>query len=261
MELQHVIWSWESVTQRLLNTQPDLGLPLFRSCRPIAAQRYRDGRLLVVLGCWWAADQEHLGREPNRTRLSGAVGSMLSEQVITTIVRWPGGLVQEAVGLAEGEQIPAPDVLKGVPLEDRDEASKCESAIQRLFFARSYAKGLRLRCQHPILTYRIDFALPERRVGADIMGWDGRTGPSGKTERRERQEHLEMQGWKILLFSGSQVLSNADKCVADLANLSQGGFVPGQQPLSTRYSPEARKPFSSIGIHRPPDDRSRKRRW
>ncbi len=174
MELQHIIWSWDMLTHRLMATEPDLGKALFRSCRPIAAQRYRDGKLLVVLGCWWAEDLDYLGREVTRLRLSAGLSKMLSEKMITTLVRWPGGLARNISSADEGEQIPAPDILEGIPEKDRDEASKCESAIQRLFFAKSHAVGLRLRCQFPLLNYRLDFALPDRRIGAEVMGWDWR---------------------------------------------------------------------------------------
>ncbi len=253
MELQRIIWSWEMITQRLLEVAPDIGRAIFRSCRPIAAQRYRDGRLLVVLGCWWQPDQEHLSKEQNRLRLNGALGKMLSEQVVTNIVRWPGGMVKNLPAETEDEQMPAPDVLKGLPEQAREEAAKCESAIQRLFYAKAYERGLQLRCQYPLQNYRLDFSIPERRIGVDVMGWDWRSGPSGAAVRGERQEHLEQYGWQILMFSGSQVLSDVDKCVSALVKLEQTGLAPGQRPLPTRYSSEPRKPFSTIGTHRPYD--------
>ena len=196
---------------------------------------------------------ESLGKDLNQRRLSDALGKMLSERVATAIVRWPGGMATVQLPESEEEQIPAPDILHGLPEAAREEAAKCESAIQRLFFARAYAQGLRLRCQYPLLTYRLDFAVPGRRTGAEIWGWDWRTGPSGTAERNERQQQLEMHGWQIALFSGSQVLSDVGKCVGVLARLSRAPFVPGQQPLPTRYSAEARKPFSSIGKRRPSD--------
>ncbi|MBI2954489.1 MAG: DUF559 domain-containing protein [Chloroflexi bacterium] len=253
MELQHIIWSWDTLVQRLVENQPDIGRSVYRSCRPIAAQRYRDGRLLLVLGCWWAADMENLRPEVSLARLSDALGSMLSERVSTLITRWPGGIAHALPSGAEEEQIPAPDVLQGLPEKAREEASRCESAIQRLFYARAYASGLRLRCQFPVLNYRLDFALPERRTGAEVLGWELRSRHPGAAERRDREEQLEHNGWQILMFSGSQVLSDVDGCVSKLARLAQSALEPGQQPLPTRYSPERSKPFSSLGTNRPAD--------
>ncbi|MBI2865387.1 MAG: DUF559 domain-containing protein [Chloroflexi bacterium] len=258
MELQRIIWSWDMLTRRLAETEPDIGSALFRSCRPVAAQRYRDGRLLVVLGCWWPVDQQYLDREASRVRLNSALGNMLSDKVVTALVLWPGGAASPSSSESALDQIPAPDILEGLPPEAREEAAKCESVVQRLFFARAHRRGLRLRCQHPLLTFRLDFALPERRLGAEVMGWDWRTGASGAIERRERQEQLEQHGWQILFFSGSQVLSDVDRCVATLAKAVQSPAVPGQQPLPTKYSPFPRKPYTSIGVHRPADRGTRR---
>lgn len=253
MELQHITWSWDMITRRLLESEPEIGRAVFRSCRPIEAQRYRDGRLLIVIGCWWPGDMEYLSKDVNRARLGDSVGNMLTERVTLTLARWPGGMASALPPGPDEEQIPPPDILQGLPDEARQEAAKCESPIQRLFFARAYAKGLQLRCQFPLLHYRLDFALPERRTGAEVMGWDWRTGSSGAVERRDRQEHIEQNGWQIAMFSGSQVLADVDKCVASLAKLLQTPFVPGQQPLPSRYSAERKKPYSSIGTHRPPE--------
>ena len=253
MELQRVIWSWDMLTRRLAEAEPDLGRALIRSCRPTAAQRYRDGRLLVVMGCWWPIDLHYLDREAIRLRLNSSLGNMLTDKVVTAFVLWPGGAAPADSFEAEVEQIPAPDVLEGLPDEAREEAAKCESVVQRLFFAKAYKKGLRLRTQHTMLTFRLDFAIPERRMGAEVMGWDWRTGPSGAIERRERQEQLEQRGWQILFFSGSQVVSDADRCVATFAKAMQSPVTPGQQPLPSKYSPYPRKPYSSIGTHRPVD--------
>lgn len=258
MELQRIIWSWETIAQRLLKDDPDIGQAAYRSCRPIAAQRYRDGRLLVVLGCWWAEHQAYLSKEPNHARLNDAFGKLISERVATVLVRWPGGMAEASADETD-EGIPAPDILKGLPDEAREEASKCESAIQRLFYATAYRNGLRLRCQHHILNYRIDFALPERRVGAEIMGWDMRVGPRQMREAWEREEQLEGNGWRILSFSGSQVLSDVDKCFVGFAAAVQSVLGPGQRTLPTKYASEARKPFSSLGKH-PHSDGSTRRR-
>ncbi|MDO8670650.1 MAG: hypothetical protein Q7O66_04375 [Dehalococcoidia bacterium] len=253
MELQRIVWSWDMLSRRLAQAEPEMGNALMRSCRPIAAQRYRDGRLLIVLGCWWPTDQKYLDREVIRSRLNNSLGAMLTDKVVTAFVLWPGGAAPADSLEAEGDQITPPDVLEGLPEEAREEAAKCESVVQRLFFARARKKGIDLSCQYPMLTFRLDFAIPERRTGAEVMGWDWRAGPSGSNERRERQEQLEQRGWQSLFFSGSQVVSDADRCVATFAKAMQGSITPGQQPLPSRYSPYPRKPFSSIGIHRPSD--------
>ena len=247
------------ITQRLLEARP----APWKGCIPILSvhrcQRYNDGRLLVVLGCWLTEDLNFLSTDSSRLRLGNSLGEMLAEKMATAVVRWPGGMVKPSGTVSSEIEIPSPDVLQGLPEAAREEASKCESVIQRYFFARAYARGLRLICQHPILHYRLDFAIPERRIGAEVMGWDWRAGSSSMREMRERQNQLEEAGWKISLFSGSQVLADVEKCISTMTGSLKPTLDRGQQPLSTRYSPEPRKPFSSLGKPYRPRDRDPRR--
>lgn len=240
------------VSRSLLQAEPDIGRALYRSCRPIEAQRYRDGRLLVVVGCWWAEDQRFLDAESTRLRLDNSLGTLFADRLVTTIVRWPGGMAAAAPE-EEDADIPAPDVLSGLPDEAREEAAKCESAIQRLFFARAYARGLRLQCQYPVLNYRLDFALPERHCGAEVMGWDWRVGPLRGPERGERLEQIERFGWQVTMFSGSQVLTDPDRCVGRLVELAGPG-----RPETGRRSPAPRATGPSVTRYDPRRGQSRR---
>lgn len=90
----------------------------------------------------------------------------------------------------------------------------CESALERQFFARAWQRGLYLSCQVPVLNYRLDFALPRERLGAEIIGWDGPR--PGRTARWEREQQLGAESWQILYFSGAEVHKNVDRCLDDL---------------------------------------------
>src|SRR2546421_683355 len=60
MELRQIIQAWQTLVLRLDADEPRLGRPLRRAAHPIAAERYADGKLLVVLGCWLLPDLEYL---------------------------------------------------------------------------------------------------------------------------------------------------------------------------------------------------------
>ena len=183
MELPRIIWAWDTVVLRLHADEPALGRPLRRSCRPIAAERHVDGRLAVVLGCWWPPDLAYLADPDVRERLDAALGPMLEDQLATAVVPWPSGMVP-AEAANGADDLPAPDLLVGVPEAARLEAASCESALQRWFYARAYARGLRLQCQYVVEHYRLDFALPRFRIAAEVAGWEARHGP------REREQQL-----------------------------------------------------------------------
>jgi very-short-patch-repair endonuclease len=220
MELRRIIGEWNMVTQRLSHEQPELGLPLQRSCRPLAAERGSDGHLLTAIGCWLSQDLAVFQDRVVRDRLDSAIGPMLEDSVATTFVVWPAGLANPA---GAGEEVAPPDLLAAVPAHARAEADGCESPLQRWFFGRAYAGGLHLACQQVIDHYRVDFVLPRARVGVEILGWATRHGP------RERQRHMDENAWRILWFSGQEVHEDADRCVAALRRM-----LPASRPAPGR---------------------------
>ena len=233
MELRRISWAWNTTVLRLHADEPALGRPLRRSCRPIAAERHVDGRLLTVLGCWWPPDLDYLADPAVRERLDAALGAMLEDQIATLVVSWPSGMAQAAA--VDGvDDVPAPELLAGVPEAARLEAASCESALQRWFYARAYARGLRLECQYVVGHYRLDFALPRFRVAAEVAGWEARPITPGRGRPREREHQLGAERWRVLWFAGQEVHADVDRCVAALLRL-----VPRQAPApaSPRRAP------------------------
>jgi very-short-patch-repair endonuclease len=212
VELRRIIWAWDTLVLRLDAAEPALGRPLRRSCRPIAAERHLDGKLAVVLGCWWPGDLAYLEDPDVRERLDAALSPMLEDEIATTVVSWPAGMATAAAGAA-ADDLPAPPLLNGLPQEARDAAEGCESALQRWFYARAYARGLRLETQHVVEHYRLDFALPRYRVAAEVAGWEARQGP------REREQQLGLHRWRVLWFAGKEVHADVDRCVGALLRL------------------------------------------
>jgi len=212
MELRRIVWAWDTVVLRLDADEPTLGRPVRRSCRAIAAERHADGRLVVVLGCWWPADLAFLEDADVRERLDAALGPMLEDQIATLVVPWPAGMARDAAA-DNGADIAAPELLRGLPDAARLEAASCESALQRWFYAHAYARGLRLECQYVVGPYRLDFVVPRFRVAAEVAGWEARRGP------REREQRLGAEHWRVLWFAGQEVHAHVEKCVDELARL------------------------------------------
>jgi very-short-patch-repair endonuclease len=219
MELRRVVWAWETALVRLVEREPLLGRAARRSCRPIAAERRADGRLTLTLASWWPPDLHELRVPASISRLDSALSEFLDDQVRTTIVAWPGGMAPPEPE-PDPDEVAPPDLLAGLPPEAREQASACESALQRQFFAQAWRQGLRLVPQHPVLNYRLDFAAPRDRVGVEIVGWEGPR--PGRTDRWEREQQLGAESWRILYFSGQEVHSDVDRCVQALARAVRG---------------------------------------
>jgi very-short-patch-repair endonuclease len=220
MELRRVIWTWETALLRLVEREPPLGRAARRSCRPIAAERKDDGRLTLVLGCWWPPDLNNLGQPAGLSRLDAGLSEFLDDQVRTILAPWPGGMAPPRPE-PEPDEVEPPDVLAGLPPDAREAALPCESALQRLLFARAWVRGLRLVCQYPALNYRLDFALPRDRLGAEVIGWEGPR--PGHTARWEREQQLGAESWRIFYFSGQEVHRRVDGCVDQLAAFARTG--------------------------------------
>ncbi|MGW5508235.1 endonuclease domain-containing protein [Streptomyces albogriseolus] len=76
-----------------------------------------------------------------------------------------------------------------------------------------------LRAQHPVFggRYRIDFALPKQKIGIELDGYAWHSSPEAFTRDRARQRELELDGWRIVRFSGSEIIKDADDCVRQAA--------------------------------------------
>ncbi|MFI1227592.1 MULTISPECIES: endonuclease domain-containing protein [unclassified Streptomyces] len=79
-----------------------------------------------------------------------------------------------------------------------------------------------LKPQHPVFggRYRLDFALPERKIGIELDGSTWHSSPEAFTRDRARQRELELDGWRIIRFSGSEITKDAAGCVRQTAELA-----------------------------------------
>ncbi|WP_406078694.1 DUF559 domain-containing protein [[Kitasatospora] papulosa] len=79
-----------------------------------------------------------------------------------------------------------------------------------------------LKSQHSVFggRYRLDFALPERQIGIELDGYAWHSSPDAFTRDRARQRELELAGWRIIRFSGSEITKDAAKCVRQAAELA-----------------------------------------
>lgn len=103
--------------------------------------------------------------------------------------------------------------------------AKLESPIERQFWAQHTTLKLPaltgLVPQHPVLggRYRLDFALPVRKVGIELDGYEYHSSKDAFVKDRARQRDLEAAGWRIIRFAGSEVHRDAARCVRQAAEL------------------------------------------
>lgn len=103
---------------------------------------------------------------------------------------------------------------------------RLDSPIEEAFWSayRRNAPGelFGLKTQHPVLDgkYRLDFALPAKKIGIELDGYAWHSDRETFTKDRARQRELELDGWRLIRFSGSEINADADDCVRQAAALA-----------------------------------------
>lgn len=75
--------------------------------------------------------------------------------------------------------------------------------------------------QYPVLAgrYRLDFALPDQKIGIELDGYEFHSSKKAFTKDRERQRAIEAAGWRIIRFSGSEINADPAECVRQATEL------------------------------------------
>lgn len=219
-ELQRFIWEWSSLLDRLGRLDPALAAQITRSARPIAAERRPDGRLVLVLGSWVPADRTALSSPGTIQRIETDLKQLLDERINAVVADWPAG---------DGPPDQPPDPLEGLPDDVRATGLGCGGALNRSFFAAVARRGIVFECGYPVLNYRLDFAVPHRRLGVEIEGWDWRAwARPGAADRREREQSLGFEGWRVLWFTGAEILHHLDRAVDEVVQSLARGRANGR---------------------------------
>jgi very-short-patch-repair endonuclease len=131
--------------------------------------------------------------------------------------------------LANGHCITAADPLTGLvkALELwKDTHIQFDSPVERIFWA-AYRAGLEtdlpgLVPQHQVGAYRVDFAIPDRKLAIEIDGLAYHGSQEAFIKDRNRQRDLEMAGWRVLRFAAKEVSADAAGCVRKAAQWAAG---------------------------------------
>ncbi|WP_019065357.1 DUF559 domain-containing protein [Streptomyces prunicolor] len=99
--------------------------------------------------------------------------------------------------------------------------SPIEEAFWRAYLQMAPPELNGLRSQHPVFNgrYRLDFALPAQKIGIELDGYAYHSSPEVFTRDRARQRELQLNGWRIISFSGTEINRDAGGCVRQAAQL------------------------------------------
>ena len=143
------------------------------------------------------------------------------------------GEMKPAVDLTEPRSSPAGELL--LPIYEGDEILSAmllrdpairhdfspglfDSPLERMFYELAFL-DLHLYPQHPVGRYRLDFAIPDKRVAIELDGHDHHKTRYQRTHDARRDRWLFGQGWHVLRFTGTEIHQNLDRCIDEICVL------------------------------------------
>lgn len=104
---------------------------------------------------------------------------------------------------------------------------RLESPIEKIFWSAAYfelAKYGQLTPQVNVDHYRLDFALIGNgfKVAIELDGHDYHCRQEQMTNDYKRQRRLQLKGWVVIRFTGSEIYNDVQGCVAEVLRLVGG---------------------------------------
>ena len=108
------------------------------------------------------------------------------------------------------------DELKRIELEHPFFKLKlCESPIELKFFVYSLKEIPNLKPQVVVGPYRIDLAIPEKKVALELDGHDFHKTPQQRTRDAKRDRYFQMNGWQVIRFTGTEIHRDVLGCIEE----------------------------------------------
>lgn len=89
----------------------------------------------------------------------------------------------------------------------------CESPIEVKYLEAIYPELPQITPQYQVNGYRLDFALPDKQIAIELDGHEFHKTKEQRTNDAERERHLELSGWRVIRFTGSEIYQDVNKCV------------------------------------------------
>lgn len=102
---------------------------------------------------------------------------------------------------------------------EQDLDSEAERVFWRTFRKLNPPSLEELRPQVQVGKYRIDFALPSRKIGIEIDGHAHHSKPDAFIKDRERERDLSLSGWRLVRFAAAEVFADPEQCIKQVEML------------------------------------------
>jgi very-short-patch-repair endonuclease len=89
----------------------------------------------------------------------------------------------------------------------------CESPIELKFFVYAMRDIPNLKPQVVIGPYRVDLAIPEKKVVIELDGHAFHSSRQQRTRDAKRARYIQMQGWQVIRFTGTEIHQGVVECI------------------------------------------------
>jgi very-short-patch-repair endonuclease len=113
----------------------------------------------------------------------------------------------------------------------------CESPVETRFYLYSLGRIPNLRPQIDIGSYRVDFALMEKKIAIEIDGHEYHKTREQRTHDGQRERYLQLNGWRVIRFTGSEVYRNPTGCIDEVAKLIDVFETSSEDKISWSITP------------------------
>jgi very-short-patch-repair endonuclease len=94
-----------------------------------------------------------------------------------------------------------------------------ESPIEQMFWKQAHQAIPGLIRQYPVQTYRIDFALPEKKVAIELDGHEYHKTQEQRTYDAQRERTLQELGWQVIRFTGTEIYRDVSACIEQVKRI------------------------------------------
>lgn len=98
-------------------------------------------------------------------------------------------------------------------------SAKVESPIEDIFLKDCITVGLRVVPQYKVGKYRIDFAVPEKKIAIECDGKEWHSSEKQLAQDKNREIELNKIGWLVLRLRGSDIYKNGEDIAVRIKEL------------------------------------------
>lgn len=174
-----------------------------------------------------------VGRQVISRGCRGGICPCVGCKIVDMVYLDGSGEMKPAVDVSEPRSSPAGELL--LPIYEGDEILSAmllrdpairhdfspglfDSPLEQMFYELAFL-DLHLYPQHPVGRYRLDFAIPDKRIAIELDGHDYHKTKYQRTHDARRDRWLFGQGWHVLRFTGTEIHQDLDRCISEICAL------------------------------------------